>query len=107
MPQKFSYKSVLTNCPERIALSPLPSFSSSIMVTQLRMMVQVMMVSKAFELQIHVARRRSGLDGVKRKSEVGPWSSTVSPFFRTILLYGDGGGEGAAEAGRRKTRRCG
>ena len=94
----------LTNCPERMALSPLPSFASSIMVTQLRMMVHVMTVSKAFDMQTHVARRLSGLDGVKRKSEVGPWSSTVSPFFRTIL-YDDNGCGGRRR--RRQPRRCG
>jgi hypothetical protein len=55
------------------------------MTMQFTRMVMVMVPSKRGCFVNHVARRLSGLDGVKRKREVGPWSKMASFCFRTIL----------------------
>ena len=69
---------------DKMVLSPKGSLSSSAMTTQLAIMVIMMVHSKTGQLTNHVVRRRTGLDGVKRKRDVGPVSATPSFFFRLI-----------------------
>ena len=51
------------------------------MTTQLAMMVMMMVHSKMGQLTNQVVSRRTGLEGVKRKREVGPGSATPSFFL--------------------------
>ena len=51
------------------------------MTTQLAIMVMMMVHSKIGQLTNHVVSRRTGLEGVKRKREVGPGSATPSFFL--------------------------
>jgi hypothetical protein len=66
---------------ERTVLSPYGNLSSSAMTTQLAIMVMMMVHSKSGQFTNHVVRRRTGLEGVNRKSEVGPGSATLSFFL--------------------------
>lgn len=51
------------------------------MTTQLAIMVMMMVHSKIGQLTNQVVSRRTGLEGVKRKREVGPGSATPSFFL--------------------------
>ena len=51
------------------------------MTTELAIMVMMMVHSKIGQLTNQVVSRRTGLEGVKRKREVGPGSATPSFFL--------------------------
>ena len=74
---------------ESTVLSPCGSLSSRAMTTQLAIMVIMMVHSKTGQLTNQVVRRRTGLEGVKRKREVGPGSATPS-FFLPLALAAAG-----------------
>lgn len=59
------------------------------MTTQLAMMVMIMVHSNKGQLTNQVVSRRTGLEGVKRKREVGPGSATPS-FFLPLALAAAG-----------------
>ena len=71
----------LTISSDNTVLSPAGSLLSSAITTQLAMIVKMMVHSKGFQLTNHVVNLRTGLEGVKRKREVGPRSATPSFFL--------------------------
>ena len=71
----------LTILSDNTDLSPAGSLLSSAITTQLAMIVKMMVHSKGFQLTNHVVNLRTGLEGVKRKREVGPRSATPSFFL--------------------------
>ena len=66
---------------ERTVLSPAGNLSSRAMTTQLAMMVMMMVHSKSGQLTNQVVSLRTGLEGVNKKSEVGPGSTGPVSFF--------------------------
>ena len=70
------------------------NFESRAITTQLAQMVRMMVHSKTGQLTNHVVNLRTGLDGVKRKREVGPGSATSS-FFSLDPLMADAVSPGA------------
>ena len=56
-----------------MVLSPWGSLSSSAITTQFAKMVMTIVDSKTGQLMNQVASLLRGLEGVNRKSEVGPW----------------------------------
>ena len=59
------------------------------MTTQLAIMVMIMVHSNKGQLTNQVVSLRTGLEGVKRKREVGPGSATPS-FFLPLALAAAG-----------------